>query len=75
MIRILNQSKRYNRLPSEILRIDDEYTAFCFDEACDYIITQLEQEKKPVWREQRKTKKEKRNINLQIAEKIRQERR
>ena len=45
------------------------------DEACDYIISQLEQEKKPKWREEQKTKEEKRNINLQLAEKLRKERR
>ena len=46
-----------------------------FDEACDYIISQLEQDKKPKWREEQKTKEEKRNINLQLAEKLRKERR
>lgn len=35
-------SKRYNCPPSQILRIEDAYTAFCFDEACLYIMIQLE---------------------------------
>ena len=74
-MRVINQSIRFKKLPSEIARIYDEYTAFCFDEACDYIISQLEQEKKPKWREEQKTKKEKRNINLRLAEKLRKERR
>ena len=73
MIRVLNQSIRFKKLPSEIARIQDEYTAFCFDEACDYIISQLEQEKKPRWREEQITKQEKRNSNLQLAEKLRRE--
>ena len=75
MLRIINQANRFNRLPSEIARIDDEYTAFCFDEACDYIISQLEQDKKPRWREDVKTKKEIRKDNLLLAEKLRRERR
>ena len=50
-MRVKNQSQKFNRLPSEIARINDEYTAFCFDEACMYIISQLESEKKPIWPE------------------------
>lgn len=43
-------AKRYNKLPSEILHIEDEYTAFCFDEACSYIQFKLEQEdSNPRW--------------------------
>lgn len=75
MLRIINQANRFNKLPSEIARIDDEYTAFCFDEACDYIISQLEQDKKPRWREDLKTKSEIRKDNLLLAEKLRRERR
>lgn len=48
-MRVINQAQKFNRLPSEIARIEDEYTAFCFDEACMYIITQLENEKIPRW--------------------------
>jgi hypothetical protein len=40
-------AKHYDLRPSEILNIPDEYTAFCFDEACEYIITKLEDGKKP----------------------------
>lgn len=42
VMRIINQANRYNRLPSEILRIKDEYTAFCFDEVCLFISTKIE---------------------------------
>lgn len=34
-------SRQFHKLPSEILRIEDEYTAFCFDEACSDIISHL----------------------------------
>lgn len=50
-MRVINQSQKFNKLPSEIIRLEDEYTAFCFDEACMYIISQLENDKNPTWTE------------------------
>lgn len=50
-MRVINQSQKFNKLPSEIIRLEDEYTAFCFDEACMYIISQLENDKNPTWPE------------------------
>lgn len=38
-------SKMYNTVPSGILRIFDEYTAYCVDEACAYIRYMMEIEK------------------------------
>ena len=35
-------SKRYRKTPSELLSISDEYTAYCFDEACAYIMGKLD---------------------------------
>ena len=50
VVRVIAVAQRYNKLPSEILHIDDEYTAFCLDEACAYINMQLEKgENKPQW--------------------------
>ena len=74
-MRVINQANRFNKLPSEIARIYNEYEAFCFDEACDYIIRQLEDKKTPRWREDRQSKKDVRSNNLQLAEKLRKERR
>lgn len=34
--------------PSELLGIEDTYTAFCFDEACSYIIKELKDGKEPI---------------------------
>lgn len=34
--------------PSEIMGINDTYTAFCFDEACAFIISEIQDGKKPV---------------------------
>lgn len=42
-------AKRFKRLPSEILNIEDEYTAFCFDEACTFILSKLEDGETPMY--------------------------
>lgn len=34
--------------PSELMGIRDTYTAFCFDEACAYIIKQLQDGREPI---------------------------
>ena len=50
VVRLIVIANRYNKLPSEILKIEEEYTAFCLDEACAYIHAQLEKEDaKPRW--------------------------
>ena len=46
-------SKQYGCMPSEILGIEDNYTAFCFNEACCEIISRLQNEEKPYYIEQR----------------------
>lgn len=40
-------SKQYNKLPSELLYIEDEYTAYCFNQVCAEIMHKLEQGQKP----------------------------
>lgn len=59
---VLVMSKQYRCLPSEILGIKDDYTAFCFNEACSYIIIMLQEGHKPhytevrnKWKEEQKT--------------------
>lgn len=37
--------------PSDLMGIDDSYTAFCFDEACSYIVSQLKDGKEPIIKE------------------------
>ena len=36
--------------PSEIMGIRDNYTAFCFDEACAFIVKQIKDGKEPIMR-------------------------
>ncbi|WP_250673540.1 hypothetical protein LZ906_007860 [Paraclostridium ghonii] len=71
IIRIINQSIKYNKLPSEILRIDDEYTAFCFDEACMYISNELENGNKARWKDEDLTKNEVRERAFNLAKQLR----
>lgn len=71
-MRVLNQSKKYNKLPSEILRIQDEYTAFCFDEACMYILNEIESGNKPKWDEEELTTEEVRNKAFDLANQLKQ---
>ena len=33
--------------PSDLMGIEDSYTAFCFDEACAFIVSQLKDGKEP----------------------------
>lgn len=42
-------SWQYNCLPSVILGIEDDYTAFCFNEACSYIRNMLDKGERPFY--------------------------
>lgn len=44
---MLSMSKQFNKAPSDILGIDDTYTAYCFDEACMFILGRLQDGEKP----------------------------
>lgn len=46
-------SRLYNCLPSEIICIDDEYTAYCFNEACALILIRLQKGEKPRFQKER----------------------
>ena len=43
-------AERYQCRPSLLLDVEDCYTAYCFDEACFYILRQLEDKKEPRFR-------------------------
>ena len=40
MAQIIMMAKEYRKRPSEILFIDDEYLAYCFDEVAYYLTTE-----------------------------------
>ena len=43
--------------PSQMLNLEDEYTAYCFDEACAYIYSQIKDGKKGIFEEDKKENK------------------
>ena len=45
--------------PSKILGIDDEYTAYCLDEACALIISKIDDDEKPKFDKKEKKKESK----------------
>ncbi|WP_368488381.1 hypothetical protein [Clostridium sp. BJN0013] len=55
----------YKLRPSQILSIENSYDAFCFDEACDYILYELSKEKPetPKWEDEKQGIKEKKSVN------------
>lgn len=44
-------------LPSQVMGVEDEYTAFCFNEACALIISKLKDGLKPIVRFDENNKK------------------
>lgn len=52
-------AERYKCLPSEILGIKDDYTAYCFNEACCQLMIRLDNEEKPEYIEEREQKEKK----------------
>lgn len=65
---VLTMAKEYNKRPSEVIFIDDPYTAYCFDEACSFILEQWDYENnkwkvKPIWKEEKEKKNNKAFIN------------
>lgn len=42
ILNILAMSKKYKQRPSDILNIRKEYAAYCFDEACIFLLDALE---------------------------------
>lgn len=47
-------SQRFNKLPSEVIHITDDYEAFCFDEACAVIMNKIDKGEEPVFEEDKK---------------------
>ncbi len=49
---LIAMSQMYRCRPSEILHIDDEYTAFCLDEACAVIRAKLDNKEQPIFKQE-----------------------
>lgn len=55
---MLNVAAAYRERPSKVLGIEDDYAAFCFDEACQYIEGRLMAGDKPVYAREVKSMKD-----------------
>ena len=55
---VIAMAKQYGCRPSTVLGLDDDYTAFCFDEACAYITGQLEKGEQPQFKRKYKSFKD-----------------
>lgn len=55
-MRILNVANNYNVRPSTILHVDDEYTAYCIDEAFSYVKSEISKLEEPFM--EKETKKQ-----------------
>ena len=54
-------SRLYHSQPSKILGIDDEYTAYCLDEACALIISKIDNDEESKLN-QKENKKERKKV-------------
>ena len=55
---MLSLANTYRCRPSTLFGIDDEYTAYCFDEACAYIIKKIENGEEPTFKRKFKSFKD-----------------
>jgi hypothetical protein len=44
---LLTTAQQLHARPSNLLEIEDGYTAYCFDEACSLILAKIKDEKTP----------------------------
>lgn len=48
-MRVINLAEKQQKAASDVLMIEDPYTAFCVDEACDYILSRIRGGEQPVY--------------------------
>lgn len=58
MLNVIATARKFKKLPSEVICCEDEYTAYCFDEACSYILSRIEQGEEPRFSVRRKSFKD-----------------
>lgn len=47
---MLELANAYQCRPSALMDVEDPYTAYCFDEACVYIVRKINDDKEPTFR-------------------------
>lgn len=55
VIEVISVAKVYECRPSELLDIEDAYTAYCLDEACALIVTKMQQGETPHFKKEYKS--------------------
>lgn len=48
-------SRLYQKTPSELLGLSDEYTSYCLNEACAYIISKIDNGEEPAFKKKYKS--------------------
>lgn len=50
VLQLVNMSETYRCRPSELLSIEEEYAAWCLDEACMFVRAKIDEGEEPVFR-------------------------
>ena len=58
-MKLLQMSRLQDSRPGKIRGIDDEYTAYCLDEACALIISKIDNDEEPKFDKKEKKKESK----------------
>ena len=68
MAQVIIMAKRYNKRPSEIMNIDNDYLAYCFDEAALFLEAQATDDKGEINWNRIRWKDEKKKSNKDLIE-------
>lgn len=61
---VIATAQTFNCLPSEVMGIEDEYTAYCFNEACMNVLARIKDGQKPDYNKiKRKNKPKKKHYS------------
>lgn len=58
ILEVIQIARLYKCRPSELVGLEDAYEAFCLDEACAYIIQQIEDGNEPLFKKKYNSFKE-----------------
>ena len=50
MLQLINMSNLYRCRPSDLLHIEEEYAAWCLDEACLFVKMKIDEGEEPVFK-------------------------
>lgn len=50
ILQLVNMSEAYRCRPSDLLNVEEEYAAWCLDEACMFVRTKIDEGEEPVFK-------------------------